>query len=262
MRTAPVPTFATQHMWTSPSWRSLGHCLEKERIPFLWIVNQSDRSWHDVQRSRDDVDTIDVQLGPWVYVSFRSSNVGAFPQYATIASILQDASLERHDLAIGGIICSNVHEGCSRHCWFVAADNGKIEGIYDSLQGFCPITVETSKKLRVAGIALTKPQSSKPILKNRELELKAGKPVHRERRSVPIQVNSRNQWLRSTQQTLPARSHKVRKKPGKPKQPEQPSLGRFFEKARLQQDKVADNCQNIRTDPHQNRPSGTRYHGL
>ena len=232
MGTVPVPTFASGHMGTSPSWRSLGHCLEKECMPFPWILNQSDRSWHDVHCSRDDVDTIDVKLGPWVYVSFRSSNVEAFPQYATIADILQDASLERYNLIIGGIICSNVHEGNNRHYWFVEVENGKIEGIYDSLHGYCPITVETSKKLRVTGIVLTRPQSSKPILKNRELELKAGKPVHRERRSDPIKVSSRNQWRRSTQQTIPARSHKVQKKPGKQRQPEQPSLGKLQGKAK------------------------------
>ena len=145
-----------------------------------------------------------------------------------------DATIERYNLTIGGIICSNVHDGNNRHYWLVEVENGKIEGIYDSLRGYFPIAVETSKKLRVTGIFLTRPQSSKSVLKNRELEPKAGKPIYRERQSVRIKVNSRSQWLRVTEQTMPTQSHKVRKKPGKQRQSGQPSLRKFFEKTKLQ----------------------------
>ena len=35
----PIPTFATEISWTSPSWKSLRHCLENDCTPFPWITN-------------------------------------------------------------------------------------------------------------------------------------------------------------------------------------------------------------------------------
>ena len=234
MKEFPVPTFATEHNWTSTSWAGLRHCLENKCTPFPWIINPGDRSWHRNECLRDDVDVIDIQFGPWMYVSFRTSDLDAFPQFSTISEILQDASLEHRGLAIKGFICSNVQDGNSRHYWFLEVENGKIEGIYDLLNGLCPVTVEISKKLRVTGIVLIKPQSCKSVLKSRELELKAGKPVHKERRSVPIEVKSRNLWLRSTQQTSAHCLRKVRKTSSKHNPSEQPLLGKVFAKTKTQ----------------------------
>ena len=223
MKEFPVPTFATEHNWTSSSWAGLRHCLENKCIPFPWIINPGDRSCHRNECLRDDVDVIDIQFGPWMYVSFRNSDLDSFPQFSTISEILQDASLEHHGLAVGGFICSNVQDGNSRHYWFLEVENGKVEGIYDSLNGLCP----ASKKLRVTGIVLIKPKSCRPVLKSRELELKAGKPVHKERRSVAIQVKSRNLWLKSS-------LRKVRKTSSKHNLSEQPLLGKFFAKTKTQ----------------------------
>ncbi len=86
----------------------------------------------------------------------------------------------------------------------------------------------------MTGIVLIKPQSCRPVLKSRELELKAGKPVHKERRSVAIQVKSRNLWLKSTQQTSVHCLRKVRKTSSKHNPSEQPFLGKFFAKTKTQ----------------------------
>ena len=93
---------------------------------------------------------------------------------------------------------------------------------------------KVSRKLCVTGIVLLSTESTKPILKTKQLEEKAGKPKSRDRSSLPISVNSRNQWLRLTQQALPTTSHKVHKHADKKKHLEQPLLGKFFEKTKAQ----------------------------
>ena len=216
------------------SWNCLRHCLEHDCTPFPWVLNPSDRSWYESDCTRDDVDIVDIQAGPWVYVSFRGSGADAFPHFSTIADILQDTSLDHHGLAISGIVCSNVQEAKNRHYWLLEVENRKTIGLYDSLHGFCPVRVETSRKLEVTGILLVKSQSNNPVLKGKELELKAGKPVHKERQSVPIAVKSRLAWLRSTQQNLAGSSNKVKKATGKRTVTDQASLGKFFDKAKNQ----------------------------
>ena len=153
--------------------------------------------------------------------------------FSTISEILQDTSLDHHGLTIKGIVCSNVQEAKNRHYWLLEVENRKLVGIYDSLNGFCPVTVETSRKLEVTGILLVKSQS-KPVLKSKELGLKAGKPVHKERQSVPITVKSRISWLRSTQQAVANYCNKVKKASGKRTATDQQSLGKFFDKAKDQ----------------------------
>ena len=112
--------------------------------------------------------------------------------------------------------------------------NRKTIVLYDSLHGFCPVTVETSRRLEVTGILLVKSQPNNPVLKRKELELRAGKPVHKERQSVPIAVKSRLAWLRSTQQNVAGSSNKVKKATEKRTVTDQASLGKFFDKAKNQ----------------------------
>ena len=208
--------------------------MENDCAPFPWITNPSDRSWHESDCLRDDVDIVDIQTGPWVYVSFRGDNADIFPHVSTIAEVLQDTSLDHHGLTIRAIVCSNVQEAKNRHFWLLEAENSKTIGLYDSLHGLCPVTVETSRKLKVTGILLVKSQSNSPILKSKELELTAGKPVRKERQSVPIAVKSRLAWLRSTQQNAVVPSTKVKKTAGKRAATDQASLGKFFDKAKNQ----------------------------
>ena len=88
IKKVPEPTFATEHTWTSPSWTSLRHCLENRCAPFPCVINSSDRSWHGNECLRDDVDILDIQFGPWIYVSFRASDAEAFLHFATISDTL------------------------------------------------------------------------------------------------------------------------------------------------------------------------------
>ncbi len=225
----PIPTFAPELFWASSSWESLRHCLEHDCTPFPWITNPGDRSWRESNCSRDDVDIVDVKIGPWAYVSFRGDGADAFPHFSTIAETLQDTSLCHHGLIIKALVCSNVQETKARHFWLLEIENNKPVGLYDSLHGLMPVTLETAKKLKVTGFLLVKSQSNCPVLKSKELELVAGKPIRKERQSVPIAVRSRSAWLRSTQQHVAGSSTKVKKTATKRTATDQVSLGGFFD---------------------------------
>ena len=103
-----------------------------------------------------------------------------------------------------------------------------MAGLFDSLQGLMPITVEATRKLRITGFLLAKAQSFCPVLKSRELELVAGKLVRKERQSVSIAVPSRTAWLRATHQRPPRSAAKVKKTAAKRSPTEQKQLGKFF----------------------------------
>ena len=235
-KNVPIPTFATELSWTSPSWKSLRHCLEHDCTPFPWITNPGDRSWHESNCSRDDIDIVDVKIGPWAYVSFRGDDVDAFPHFSTIAETLKDISLSHHGLTVKAtaMVCSNVQESKARHFWLLEIEKNKPVGLYDSLHGLMPVTLETAKKLKVTGFLLVKSQTHCPVLKSKELELVAGKPIRKERRSVPIAVRSRSAWLRTTQQHGVGSSTKVKKTSTKRTVTESVSLGRFFDNTKLQ----------------------------
>ena len=129
---------------------------------------------------------------------------------------------------IRAMVCCNLLETGARHFWLLEIDNGKPAGLFDSLQGLMPITVEATRKLRITGFLLAKAQSSCPVLKSRELELVAGKLVRKERRSVSIAVSSRTAWLRATHQRPPRSAAKVKKTAVKRSPTEQKQLGKFF----------------------------------
>lgn len=130
------------------------------------------------------------------------------------------------------MVCSNVQEIKVRHFWLLEIENSKPVGLYDSLHGLMPVTLETAKKLKVTGFLLVKSQSNCPVLESKELELVAGKPIRKERQSVPISVRSRSAWLRSTQQHGVGSSAQVKKTSTKRTATDQVSLGRFFDNAK------------------------------
>ena len=185
-KSMPVPTFASAISWSTPAWKSLKHCLEQDCTPFPWILNPKDTSWHEKDCVRQEVDIIDVQVGPWAYVSLRGENIEDFPAYSTVSEILQDTSLKSQGLTIRAMVCCNILETGARHFWLLEIENGKPAGLFDSLQGLMPITVEVTRKLRITGFLLVKAQSCCPVLKSKELELVAGKLARKERQSVSI----------------------------------------------------------------------------
>ena len=174
-KSMPVPTFASAISWSTPEWRSLKHCLEQDCTPFPWILNPKDISWHGKNCERQDVDVIDVQIGPWAYVSLRGESINDFPTYSTVTEILQDTSLSSQGLMIRAMVCCNLLETGARHFWLLEIDNGKPVGLFDSLQGLMPVTLEATRKLRITGFLLAKTQTCCPVLKSKELELVAGK---------------------------------------------------------------------------------------
>ena len=89
-RTVPVPTFATATSWISPTWINLKQCIEHQCTPFPWISDPADVTWHDAACNRHETDVVDIQIGPWVYVSFRGNEMKHFPGYSTVTDILRD----------------------------------------------------------------------------------------------------------------------------------------------------------------------------
>ena len=228
----PVPTFASAISWSTPAWESLRHCLERDCTLFPWISNPSDTSWHEKDCARHDVDIVDIQVGSWAYVSFRGEKIEEFPSYSTVAEILQDTSLEPQGLAIRVMVCCNVLEIKVRHFWLLEVENGKPVGLFDSLHGLMPVTLEATRKLWITGFLLVKLQTDCPVLKSKELELVAGKLVRKERQSVSIAVQSRAAWLRAMHQQPTKPAAKVKKAAVKRSPTEQKLLGRFFDKAK------------------------------
>ena len=113
-KSVPVPTFASAVSWSTPTWISLKHCLEQGCTPFPWILNPKDTSWHDQNCERQDADVVDVQIGPWAYVSLRGESINDFPAYSTVTEILQDTSLSPQGLMIRAVVCCNLLESSAR----------------------------------------------------------------------------------------------------------------------------------------------------
>ena len=129
---------------------------------------------------------------------------------------------------IRAMVCCNLLEPSARHFWLLEIDNGKPAGLFDSLQGLMPVTVEATRRLRITGFLLAKTQTCSPVLKSKELEQVAGKLVRKERPSVSIAVRSRTTWLRATHQGPPRSTAKVKKTVAKRSPTAQKQLGRFF----------------------------------
>ena len=201
-KTVPVPTFASAISWSSPTWVNLRLCIEHHCTPFPWISDPDDVTWHDDTCNRHDTDVIDIQIGPWAYVSLRGNELERFPRYSTVTEILQDTSLESKGFVIQAFVCCNIHDVKARHFWLLEVQDGKPVWLFDSLGGLMPITLEVTKKLWITGFLLGKIRSDCPVLTSKALEEVAGKLGRKERISVPIAVPSRTTWLRKTQQQV------------------------------------------------------------
>ena len=234
-KTVPVPTFATTTSWISPAWVNLKQCIEYQCTPFPWIYDPADVTWHDAACERHDTDVVDIQIGPWVYVSFRGNEMKHFPDYSTVTDILRDTSLESKGLAIQAFVCCNIYEVKARHFWLLEVQNRKPVWIFDSLEGVMPITREVTKKLWITGFLLGKKRTESQVLTSKALESAeeiAGKLGRKERASVPVAVSSRTAWLRKTQQQVTKAIIKKKKAPTKRSLGGQKPLGRFFTKTK------------------------------
>ena len=231
-KTVPVPTFASAISWSSPTWLSLRQCVEHHCTPFPWISDPADVTWHDKACKRHDTAVIDIQIGPWAYVSFRGEGLEHFPGYSTVADILQDTSLESKGFVIQAFVCCNIHDVKARHFWLLEVQNGKPVWLFDSLGGLTPITLEVTKKLWITGFLLGRKRADYPVLTSKALEEVAGKLGRKERASVPIAVPSRTTWLRKTQQQITKATAKDKKSSAKRGSGGQKLLGKFFTKAK------------------------------
>ena len=139
--------------WASSAWRSLKHCLEHDYTSFPWFTDPGDCRWHEGNCSRHDADIVDIQVGPWAYVSFRGDNVEELPEYSTFAEILHDTSVGHHGLAIKAIVYSNVQEKKTRHFWLLEIENNKPVGLYNSLHGQKTCQLRMTKSYRCSACA-------------------------------------------------------------------------------------------------------------
>ena len=168
-KTVPVPTFASAISWSSSTWVNLRQCVEHHCTPFPWISDPDDVTWHVNACNRHDTDVIDVQIGPWAYVSLRGNGLEHFPDYSTVTEILQDTSLESKGFVIQAFVCCNIHEVQARHFWLLEVQNGKPVWLFDSLGGLTPITLEVTKKLSITGFLLVKRRAGYPVLTSKAL---------------------------------------------------------------------------------------------
>ncbi len=219
----PVPTFASAISWSSPTWGNLKQCIEHNCAPFPWISDPDDATWHEKDCTRHDTDVIDIQIGPWAYVSLRGSELEHFPDFSTVTEILQDTSLESQGFVIQAFVCCNIHEVQARRFWLLEVQNGKPVWLFDSLGGLTPSTLEVTKKPWITGFLLVKRRTDCPVLTSKSLE--------EERLSVPIAVQSRTTWLRKTQQQITKTAAKGKKSSTKKGLGGQKPLVKFFTKA-------------------------------
>ena len=121
-------------------------------------------------------------------------------------------------------MCSNLCAGESRHYWLVEINEGKVQQIYDSLQGVQPLTQEIYRMLQVTGILLKSTSCNKPVLKCPQLEQKAGMIEAVSRRAPTIKVASRSRTCKTRHELVksmnrlsitPTKPYGVSKKLGK-----------------------------------------------
>ena len=94
----------------------------------------------------------------------------------------------RKDCMSTCLVCSNLCAGESRHYWLVEINEGKVQQVYDSLQGVQPLTQEIYRMLQVTGILLKSASCNKPVLKCPQLEQKAGMIEAVSRKAPTIKV--------------------------------------------------------------------------
>ena len=191
-----VTTFSSCISWKDQTWTNLKQALAQAQ-PF---VGHLPRNWHAEGCNRDDQDPKITKLGKWLYLELRPYPVlknAFFPFLSESSALILDDSLVTEGLYVDCLVCSNLCAGESRHYWLVEINEGKVQQIYDSLQGVQPLTQEIYRMLQVTGILLKSTSSNKPVLKCPQLEQKAGIIEAVSRRAPTIKVASRSRTCKT-----------------------------------------------------------------
>ena len=218
-----VTTFSSCISWKDQTWTNLKQALAQAQ-PF---VGHLPRNWHAEGCDRDDQDPKITKLGKWLYLELRPYPVlknDFFPFLSDSSALILDDSLVTEGLYVDCLVCSNLCAGESRHYWLVEINEGKVQQIYDSLQGVQPLTQEIYRMLQVTGILLKSTSSNKPVLKCPQLEQKAGMIEAVSRRAPTIKVASRSRTCKTRHELVksmnrlsitPTKPYGVSKKLGK-----------------------------------------------
>ena len=218
-----VTTFSSCISWKDQTWTNLKQALAQAQ-PF---VGHLPRNWHAEGCNRDDQDPKITKLGKWLYLELRPYPVlknDFFPFLSESSALILDDSLVTEGLYVDCLVCSNLCAGESRHYWLVEINEGKVQQIYDSLQGVQPLTQEIYRMLQVTGILLKSTSSNKPVLKCPQLEQKAGMIEAVSRRAPTIKVASRSRTCKTRHELVksmnrlsitPTKPYGVSKKLGK-----------------------------------------------
>ena len=218
-----VTTFSSCISWKDQTWTNLKQALAQAQ-PF---VGHLPRNWHAEGCDRDDQDPKITKLGKWLYLELRPYPVlknDFFPFLSESSALILDDSLVTEGLYVDCLVCSNLCAGESRHYWLVEINEGKVQQIYDSLQGVQPLTQEIYRMLQVTGILLKSTSSNKPVLKCPQLEQKAGMIEAVSRRAPTIKVASRSRTCKTRHELVksmnrlsitPTKPYGVSKKLGK-----------------------------------------------
>ena len=218
-----VTTFSSCISWKDQTWTNLKQALAQAQ-PF---VGHLPRNWHAEGCDRDDQDPKITKLGKWLYLELRPYPVlknEFFPFLSESSALILDDSLVTEGLYVDCLVCSNLCAGESRHYWLVEINEGKVQQIYDSLQGVQPLTQEIYRMLQVTGILLKSTSSNKPVLKCPQLEQKAGMIEAVNRRAPTIKVASRSRTCKTRHELVksmnrlsitPTKPYGVSKKLGK-----------------------------------------------
>ena len=218
-----VTTFSSCISWKDQTWTNLKQALAQAQ-PF---VGHLPRNWHAEGCDRDDQDPKITKLGKWLYLELRPYPVlknDFFPFLSESSALILDDSLVTEGLYVDCLVCSNLCAGESRHYWLVEINEGKVQQIYDSLQGVQPLTQEIYRMLQVTGILLKSTSSNKPVLKCPQLEQKAGMIGAVSRRAPTIKVASRSRTCKTRHELVksmnrlsitPTKPYGVSKKLGK-----------------------------------------------
>ena len=191
-----VTTFSSCISWKDQTWTNLKQALAQAQ-PF---VGHLPRNWHAEGCNRDDQDPKITKLGKWLYLELRPYPIlknDFFPFLSESSALILDDSLVTEGLYVDCLVCSNLCAGESRHYWVVEINEGKVQQIYDSLQGVQPLTQEIYRMLQVTGILLKSTSSNKPVLKCPQLEQKAGIIEAVSRRAPTIKVASRSRTCKT-----------------------------------------------------------------
>ena len=191
-----VTTFSSCISWKDQTWTNLKQALAQAQ-PF---VGHLPRNWHAKGCDRDDQDPKITKLGKWLYLELRPYPVlknDFFPFLSESSALILDDSLCTEGLYVDCLVCSNPCAGESRHYWLVEISEGKVQQVYDSLQGVQPLTQETYRMLQVTGILLKSASCNKPVLKCPQLEQKAGMIEAVSRKAPTIKVASRSRTCKT-----------------------------------------------------------------